>query len=74
MTPQTPAERLAIVRAELARLDALLATLWHVDTRAEVGHRRIKCLHLAQLIAAEAGEPFTWPAGPPHPQRPDLTP
>ena len=74
MTPQTPAERLAIVRAELARLDALLATLWHVDTRAEVGHRRIQCLHLAQRIAAERGDPGTWPAGPPHPQRPDLTP
>ena len=74
MTPQTPAERLAIVRAELARLDALLATLWHVDTRAEVGHRRAQVLHLAHLIAAEAGEAFTWPHGPPHPQRPDLTP
>ena len=35
----TPAERLAIVSAELQRCDDLLATLWHVDTRAEVGHR-----------------------------------
>jgi hypothetical protein len=64
----TPAERLAIVSAELQRCDDLLATLWHVDTRAEVGHRRIKCLHLARLISQEHGLPFDWPPGPPHPR------
>jgi len=64
----TPAERLAIVSAELQRCDDLLATLWHVDTRAEVGHRRIKCLHLARLIASEHGLTFEWPPGPPHPR------
>lgn len=70
----TPAERLAIVSAELQRCDDLLATLWHVDTRAEVGHRRIKCLHLARLIASEHGLPFDWPPGPPHPRTARLTP
>jgi hypothetical protein len=64
----TPAERLAIVTAELQRCDDLLATLWHVDSRAEVGHRRMKCLHLARLIASEHGLSFDWPPGPPHPR------
>ena len=64
----TPAERLAIVSAELQRCDDLLATLWHVDTRAEVGLRRMKCLHLARLISREHGLSFDWPPGPPHPR------
>ena len=64
----TPAERLAIVSAELQRCDDLLATLWHDDSRAEVGHRRMKCLHLARLIASAHGLAFDWPPGPPHPR------
>ena len=71
--PQSPADRLAIVSAELRRLDDLLATLWHVDSRAEVGARRIACLHLARLIASEHGLAFDWPAGPPHPQTAGLS-
>lgn len=71
--PQSPADRLAIVSAELRRLDDLLATLWHVNTRAEVGSRRIACLHLARLIASEHGLTFDWPAGPPHPQTAGLS-
>ena len=67
-TPQTPADRLAVVSAELARLDGLLSTLWHDDTRAEVGARRIACLKLARMIADEHGLHFDWPAGPPHPR------
>ena len=70
----TPAERLAIVSAELQRCDDLLATLWHDDTRAEVGLRRMKCLHLARLIALEHGLAFDWPPGPPHPRTARLTP
>ena len=70
----TPSERLAVVRAELQRCDDLLATLWHDDTRAEVGLRRMKCLHLARLIAEEHGLAFAWPPGPPHPRTARLTP
>jgi hypothetical protein len=67
-TPQNPADRLAVVSAELARLDDLLATLWNDNSRAEVGARRIACLHLARLISSEHGLQFDWPAGPPHPR------
>lgn len=64
----TPAERLAIVCAELQRCDDLLSTLWNIDTRAEVGFRRIECLRLALLISKEHGLAFDWPPGPPHPR------
>lgn len=67
-TPQNPADRLAVVSAELARLDDMLLTLWNDNARAEVGARRISCLHLARLISDEHGLPFDWPAGPPHPR------
>ena len=67
-TPQTPADRLAVVSAELARLDDMLSTLWNDNARAEVGACRIACLHLARLIASEHDLPFDWPAGPPHPR------
>ena len=67
-TPQTPADRLAVVSAELARLDGLLSNLWHDDTRAHFGALRIACLKLARMIADEHGLHFDWPAGPPHPR------
>jgi len=67
-TPQTPADRLAVVSAELARLDGMLSTLWNDNARAEVGARRIACLKLARMISAEHDLPFDWPAGPPHPR------
>lgn len=64
----TPSERLALVSAEISRLDELLATLWNIDARAHAGARRIACLQLALQISKDHDLIFSWPAGPPHPR------
>jgi hypothetical protein len=63
-----PSERLAIVSAELSRLDDLLKTLWSDNARAHAGARRIACLQLALQISSEHDLSFSWSAGPPHPR------
>lgn len=70
----TPSDHLATVSAELQRCDDLLATLWHHDSRAMVGARRIACLRLARLIASEHGLAFDWPTVHPHPRSGRLRP
>ena len=65
---QTPAQKIALVLAELQRLDDLLSTLWHEDTRREVTARRRAVVAVGQQIQDVTGETFSAPAEPKHPR------